>query len=87
MSHVYPPAVVEPPFQAVFEALKVAGAPAGLIPAPGRVEVAEDLLLDRLLLAHREGTMPAFAEALVIASEHVTDYYARLQVATRGGQA
>lgn len=87
MSHAYPPAVIEPPFQAVFEALKVACAPAAVAATPGRVGVAEDLLLDRLLLAHREGTMPAFAEALVIASEHVTDYYARLQVATRGGQA
>lgn len=87
MSHAYPPPVVEPPFQVLFEGLKVAGAPAAFAAAPGRIGVAEDLLLDRLLLAHRNGTMPVFAEALVIASEHVSEYYDRLLVATQGGRA
>jgi hypothetical protein len=87
MSHAYSPIAVEPPFQVLFEALKAAAAPTGFAAAPGRIGVAEDLLLDRLLLAHREGCMPVFAEALVIASEHVIDYYDRLLVATRGGQA
>ncbi|WP_283615464.1 hypothetical protein [Mycolicibacterium poriferae] len=45
---------------------------------------ARDLLVDRLVLAHRAGTMPTFCEALLLASEHVTEYYARLDHLTTG---
>ena len=83
MSHVIATSV-QPPFLPIFEALKIAGAPVGTSVPVEPEGHARALLVDRLVLAHRAGAMPTFCEGLLLASEHVTEYYARLDRLTAG---
>lgn len=74
----------ESPFLSIFEALKIAAAPVGFAVPVEPEDHARELLVDRLVLAHRSGTMPTFCEGLLLASEHVTEYYTRLDRLTAG---
>lgn len=78
------PGNTEPPFLPIFEALKIAGAPVGTSVPFEPEGHARELLVDRLVLAHRAGTMSTFCEGLLLASDHVTEYYARLDRLTAG---